>query len=105
VKSGCRFFFKGEKRIRDLDPSEIMETKHNEPLVSWRSLDGQEALDALWDSMGWATYVSDDTLLAFSEILAHEEELLVLLASSFAIAARADYAKTVPSMIGHTLRF
>jgi threonine synthase len=86
-------FLKGERRIRDLEPSEITETEHNEPLVSWRSLDGQEALDALWDSMGWATYVPDDSLLAFSEMLAHEEGLLVLPASASSLAALSDYAK------------
>jgi threonine synthase len=86
-------FLNGERRIRDLDPSEITETEHNEPLVSWRCLDGQEALDALWESRGWAAYVSDDTLLSFSEILAHQEGLLVLPASSSSLAALADYAK------------
>ena len=86
-------FHNGERRIRDLKPSEITETEHNEPLVSWRCLDGQEALDALWESRGWAAYVPDDTLLAFSEILAHEEGLLVLPASSSSLAALADYAK------------
>ena len=82
-----------ERTIRDLEPSEIVETEHNEPLVSWRCLDGQEALDALWDSRGWAAYVQDDALLAFSGILAHEEGILVLPASSSALAALADYAK------------
>lgn len=86
-------FHNGERRIRDLEPSEITETEHNEPLVSWRCLDGQEALDALWESRGWAAYVPDDTLLAFSEILAHQEGLLVLPASSSSLAALADYAK------------
>lgn len=89
-------FFKGMKKIQDLDPSEITETEHNEPLVSWRSLDGQQALEALFDSNGWATYVSDDTLLAFSEILAHEEGLLVLPASASSLAALAEYAKRIP---------
>jgi len=86
-------FLNGERRIRDLKPSEITETEHNEPLVSWRCLDGQEALDALWESRGWAAYVPDDTLLAFSDILAHQEGLLVLPASSSSLAALADYAK------------
>jgi len=86
-------FNDGERTLRDLKPSEITETEHNEPLVSWRCLDGQEALDALWDSSGWATYVPDDALLAFSDVLAHEEGLLVLPASSSSLAALADYAK------------
>ncbi len=88
-----RCFLRGLKKIKDLKPSEIVETEHNEPLVSWRSLDGQKALDCLWESGGWATYVSDDNLLTFSEILAHEEGLLVLPASASSLAAVAEYAK------------
>jgi threonine synthase len=88
---GC--FLRGLKKIKDLEPSEIAETEHNEPLVSWRSLDGQLALDALWESGGWAAYVSDENMLAFSEILAHEEGLLVLPASASSLAALAEYAK------------
>ena len=75
-------FQEGKRVIEDLDPGEILETEHNEPLVSWRSLDGQEALDAIWDSSGWATYIKDEELLEFSEILAREEGLLVLPAST-----------------------
>jgi len=90
-------FLGGEKRIRDIEPSEIDETEHNEPLVSWRCLDGQEALDALWSSRGWATFVADDVLVAFSEMLANEEGLLVLPASASSLAALADYSKKKPS--------
>jgi len=89
-------FLKGLKRIQDLDPSEITETEHNEPIVNWRSLDGQQALDALWDSNGWATYVSDDVMVAFSDILAKEEGLLVLPASASSLASLAEYVKSRP---------
>ena len=84
-------FHEGSKRIWDLEPSSILETEHNEPLVSWRCLDGQQALDALWGSGGWAAYVSDDELLEFSEIMARQEGLLVLPASASSLAALTDY--------------
>jgi threonine synthase len=88
-------FQEGKRAIEDLDPGEIVETEHNEPLVSWRSFDGQEALDAIWDSNGWATYIKDEELLDFSEILVREEGLLVLPASAASLAALASYAKIV----------
>jgi len=86
-------FLKGERKIKELEPSKITETEYNEPLVSWRSLDGQQALDSLWGSKGWATYVPDDTLLAFSEMLAREEGIEVLPASASSLAALVDFVK------------
>jgi len=84
---------KGRRRIRDLDPVSIVETPVNEPIVSWRSLDGQHALDALWDSGGYAAGFGDEVITAFSELLLKEEGLSVLPASSAALAAMAEYVK------------
>jgi len=83
----------GRKKIRDLDPGSIVETPVNEPIVNWRSLDGQHALDALWDSGGYAAGFGDEVLTAFSELLLREEGLSVLPASSAALAAMAEYVK------------
>ncbi|MCD6407263.1 pyridoxal-phosphate dependent enzyme, partial [Candidatus Aerophobetes bacterium] len=41
-------FKTGKKKIQDLKPDSITETPENEPIVNWKSLDGQDALDALW---------------------------------------------------------
>jgi threonine synthase len=87
-------FKRGRKKIRDLKPSEITETEYNEPIVNWRSLDGQKALDALWDSRGYATDVTDEHMIAFSDLLRKEEGLCVLPASSASLAGLAEYAKT-----------
>jgi len=83
----------GARTIVNLEPKEIVETDYNEPLVSWICLDGQEALDALWESSGWATYIPDAELLRYSDILAREEGLLVLPASCSSLAAIVEYAK------------
>ena len=83
----------GSKTIINLEPKEIVETDYNEPLVSWISLDGQEAVDALWESRGWATYVSDEEMLRYSDILAREEGLLVLPASCASLATIVQYAE------------
>ena len=87
-------FNEGRRKIRDLDPAKIIETEHNEPIVNWRSLDGQLALDALWDSGGYGALVSDDVMVAFSRLLEKEEGLSVLPASAASLAAIAEYAKT-----------
>ena len=83
----------GKKKIRELDPEAIEETPVNEPIVNWRSLDGQIALDALWDSGGYAVGVEDSMLETFSEILEREEGLSVLPASASALAAMAENYK------------
>jgi len=89
-------FLSGRRIIEDLPPTAIKETSLNEPLVSWHSFDGQLALDALWESNGWATYVSDRELIESARNLAREEGLLVLPASASSLAALTRYAKYVP---------
>jgi threonine synthase len=84
-------FLDGESEIRQLKPNEIIETDVNEPLVSWISLDGQEALDALHGSSGWATYITDQEMVEYSEIMAREEGLLVLPASASSLVALNKY--------------
>jgi threonine synthase len=86
-------FLDGKRRIENLKPEGIVETGINEPLVSWESLDGQEALDALWESDGWAAGVSDIEMCRFSDILVAEEGLWVLPASCASLAAVSYYLK------------
>jgi len=89
--------FLGRRRVvEDLPSMGIKETSLNEPLVSWHSFDGQLALDALWESNGWATYVSDHELVEYARMLAREEGLLVLPASASSVAALARYTKYMP---------
>jgi threonine synthase len=86
-------FLAGKRRIENLQPDSIDETAINEPLVSWLSLDGQEALDALWESGGWATHVTDGEMVRYSEVVAYEEGLAVLPASCASLAALTYYIK------------
>jgi threonine synthase len=86
-------FLAGKRKIEDLILDEITETAINEPLVSWRSLDGQEALESLWESKGWAAHVTDEEMLRFSDILRYEEGLSVLPASCASLAALTYYIK------------
>ncbi|EQB71870.1 MAG: hypothetical protein AMDU1_APLC00017G0057 [Thermoplasmatales archaeon A-plasma] len=73
--------------LMELDPSIIRETKASEPLVAYRSYDGQKALNALYRSNGMATYVSDDEMYRYSTLIEHFEMLSVLPASASSLAA------------------
>ncbi len=86
-------FQAGKKKIEDLEPSSITETSENEPIVNWKSLDGQSALDALWESDGYACAVSDAIMIAFSQLLEKEDGLSVLPASAASVAGMAEYVK------------
>ena len=86
-------FLAGKRKIEDLKLDEITETAINEPLVSWKSLDGQEALESIWESKGWATNVTDEEMSRYSDILRHEEGLSVLPASCASLAALTYYIK------------
>ena len=86
-------FKDSKKKIKDLKPDSITETPENEPIVNWKSLDGQSALDALWESNGYACSVTDAIMIAFSDLLEKEEGLSVLPASAASVAAMAEYVK------------
>lgn len=73
-----------------LNPEKIRETAINEPLVNWRSLDGDLALEAIRASGGWATYVSDRAMLNTARKLAECESLNVLPASTAGLIALLD---------------
>jgi threonine synthase len=62
----------------DLPPEKIRETHVNEPLVNWRSIDGEQALEAIRSTGGWATNVSDKRMLSLSKLLREREGLNVL---------------------------
>jgi len=57
------------------------------------SLDEQEALDALWESGGWAVHVTDEEMIRYSDIIVREEGLSVLPASCASLAALTYYIK------------
>lgn len=81
------------KRIMVIDPQKISETEINEPIVNWKSFDGQEALDAIWESKGYAVSVSDKEMMDYAKFLEREEGIAVIPASAASILALEKYAK------------
>ena len=85
-----RAWLRGLERCEDLDPKEIRETRVNEPLINWHSIDGDLALQAIRSSDGWATNASDRRMSTFSRLIREREGLSVLPASTAALMALAD---------------
>jgi threonine synthase len=79
-------FKNGSKIITDLNPEEIKETKINEPLTNWRAFDGQLALDAIFESSGFADYASETKMLEFSKLVRTEQGICALPASASTLA-------------------
>jgi len=81
------------KIILDLSPNEVKESKVNEPLTNWHSYDGQEALDAIYESNGFADYASDTKMINYSKILREEQGLNALPASTSTLAVLSGLKK------------
>ncbi len=79
-------FLNGFKKIRDLNPGNIKETPIDEPLVAYRSYDGQNALDVLYETHGYALYSTDDEMKNLSTRLMEFYNLSVLPASCSALS-------------------
>ncbi|GLR15597.1 pyridoxal-phosphate dependent enzyme [Portibacter lacus] len=75
-------FSKGFKTCVDLDPAKIKETSINEPLINWHSFDGEEALQALYESNGLAYHISDKAMKEMSALLLKVEGSKILPAST-----------------------
>ncbi|MFX0034079.1 MAG: pyridoxal-phosphate dependent enzyme [Candidatus Hermodarchaeota archaeon] len=81
------------KIVLDLSPDEIRESKVNEPLTNWHSYDGQEALDSLYESNGFADYASDTKMIELSRILREEQGLNALPAATSTLAVLSNLKK------------
>jgi threonine synthase len=83
-------FLHNSAKCEDLRPEHIHETKINEPLINWHSIDGDLALSAVRQSKGWATDASDKSMLAFSKLIREKEGMNVLPASTAGLIALVE---------------
>ncbi len=86
----------GLEHCRNLNPEAIHESPVNEPLINWHSSDGEQALQSIRASRGWAADAGDRRLLACSRLLRDREGLHVLPASTAGLIALADRAREEP---------
>lgn len=75
-------FMKNRPTCEDLEPARIHETSINEPLINWHSIDGDQALEAVRKTQGWASYASDKSMINYARLLRDKEGLHVLPAST-----------------------
>lgn len=78
---------RGSTELLELDPSSITESEVNEPLLNWRSLDGQEAVNAIYDTGGMAVGLDDDEILYYHRLLKEEENIKCIPCSASALGA------------------
>jgi threonine synthase len=84
-------FIKNLPGCEDLDPVKIRETSVNEPLINWHSSEGNDALEAVRKTEGWASYASDRGMLSLSRLIRDQEGLSVLPASTAGLIALVDF--------------
>jgi threonine synthase len=89
-------YLKNSPICEDLRPEKIRETAVNEPLINWHSIDGDFALDAIRTTGGWASYVSDKTMLDTARRIREKEGLYVLPASTAGLIALLDRHRKEP---------
>jgi threonine synthase len=89
-------FMKNASRCDDLAPERIRETRVNEPLINWHSIDGDHALEAVRETGGWAANTSDRSMLSFSRMIRNLQGFNVLPASTAGLIALLDRHKKEP---------
>ncbi len=81
---------KRSEEILELDPDSLHETEINEPLLNWRAFDGQEAINAIYDTGGTAFGLTDDEIVHYQELL-KKENIRVITCSATALGALDKY--------------
>jgi threonine synthase len=89
-------FRNNKPTCEDLHPNKIHETSINEPLVNWHSIDGDYALEAIRQTVGWAADASDQAMRNYSRLIREKEGIQVLPASSAGLIALMDRHRREP---------
>lgn len=89
-------FLKNSATCENLSPQKIRETKINEPLINWHSIDGDMALAAIRSTKGWATDVSDKNMVAYTKLIREKQGLDVIPASTAGFAALIERHRQEP---------
>lgn len=83
-------WLKNSPKCEDMVPERIHENAVNEPLVNWRSIDGDLALEAVRKTGGWAGNASNKSMLSFAKMLKENEGFNVLPASTAGLIAMVE---------------
>ena len=77
---------KNRKEISSLSPQEAKESRYNRNLINWKCFNGQDALNAIYDTNGAAIGISDDELIEYSKRFKKIEKLKFSINNSFPVA-------------------
>lgn len=77
----------------DIKPTRIRETKINEPLINWHSIDGDYVLDGIHETNGWAGYATDKKMTGIARLIREREGLNVVPASTAGLIALMEQYK------------
>jgi len=89
-------FVKNTPYCVDLKPERIRNTAVNEPLVNWRSIDGDYALSVIRQTRGWAAFATDKSMIEYARLIREKEGLSVLPASTAGLIALVDRHRKEP---------
>jgi len=89
-------YLSNSPNCEELNPDKIHETAVNEPLINWKSIDGDYALESIRNSNGWAAYASDKNMMLYSKTIREREGLSVLPASTAGLVALLERHKKTP---------
>ena len=89
-------YVKNTPVCEDLQPNKIKETAVNEPLINWRSIDGDLALEFIRESGGFGSYVSDRNMLHYSKMIREREGMSVLPASTAGLISLIERHRKEP---------
>jgi threonine synthase len=89
-------FVKNTPNCVDLKPERIRNTAVNEPLVNWRSIDGDYALSVIRQTRGWAAFATDKSMIEYARLIREKEGLSVLPASTAGLIALVDRHRKEP---------
>lgn len=84
------------ERCDNIDPNHIRETRINEPLINWQSVDGDLVLEGIRQTDGWADHASDKKMLSFTRLIREKEGLNVIPASTAGLIALVEKNNRMP---------
>jgi threonine synthase len=89
-------FREGLDQCPTLNPDTLRETAVNEPLINWRSIDGDAALRAIRETGGHAGDATDTRMKKMASLLRQQQALYVLPASTAGLVALLDLHAASP---------
>lgn len=86
-------FRKNQKKVQDLNPNHLKLTDVNEPLIAFHCFGGQLALDAIYNTKGYATGFTDEKMIEYKNLILEAEGIDTLPASASALGGLVEFQK------------